>query len=219
MKKAATHAHLRVPRRGPDVEVDARLTCLLVTAAEVFMEVGYEAASVGEIARRVKTSKQTIYARYPSKAELFQAAVTWRADATYQQLSGLLISHDPPRKALTAFGTGLLEMVLNTSAVGILRLVYMESGRFPQLGEVLYDKGAGRCFELMENYIGQQRDLGKLRVADMGIAAEQFMDMITGKLLMRAALGVAPNPPAKDRKRRVKAAVDVFLAAYGGQAQ
>jgi TetR/AcrR family transcriptional regulator, mexJK operon transcriptional repressor len=219
MKKAATLAHLRVPQSQPDVEADNRLACLLDTAGEVFMAVGYEAASVGEIAHRLKASKQTIYARYPSKAELFMAAITWRADATYRRLSGLLVSHDPPRKALTAFGTGLLEMVLDASAVAILRLVYMESGRFPELGEVLYDRGAGRCFELMERYIRQQRDLGTLRVDDMGIAAEQFMDMITGKLLMRAALGVAPNPPAKDRKRRVKAAVDVFLAAYGGQAQ
>ncbi len=196
-------------------EPDVRLGFLLDTAAEVFVAEGYEAASVGEIARRAKASKQTIYLHYPSKAELFQAVIAWRADVNYRRLSSLLVSGDPPRKALTAFGTGLLEMVLDASAVGVLRLVYMESGRFPQLGKLLYDQGAGRGLVLMEQYIRQQRGMGRLRVADTAIAAEQFLDMISGRLLMRAALGLAPKPPAKDKRSRVKAAVDVFLAAYG----
>lgn len=215
MKKAASQAHVRVPKSDPDFEADARQTCLLEIAGEVFMEQGYEAASVGEIARRVKTSKQTIYARYPSKAELFQAAIAWRAEVVYRHLSALLVFDDPPRKALTVFGTGLLEMVLDASAVGVLRLVYMESCRFPDLGKLLYDRGPGPCLGLVERYMRQQRELGRVRAADTAIAAEQLLDMITGRLVMRAALRLAPNPPAKDRKRRVKAAVDVFLAAYG----
>ena len=180
----------------------------------VFLAVGYEAASVGEIAKRAKASKQTIYSRYPSKAELFQAAVTMRADVNFRRLSGLLVFQDPPKKALTLFGAGLLEIVLDPNAVATLQLVYMESRRFPELGRLLYDRGAGRCFVLMQEYIRQQCEVGALRVNDIAIAAEQFMDMITGRLLMRAALGLAPNPPALERELRVAAAVDVFLAAY-----
>ncbi|HVJ06988.1 MAG TPA: TetR/AcrR family transcriptional regulator [Acidisarcina sp.] len=194
---------------------DIRLGALLDIAAEVFVSEGFEAASVGEIARRAKASKQTIYLHYPSKAELFQAVITWRVDATYCRIASLLISDDPPQKALMTFGAGLLDMVLEASAVGLLRLVYMESRRFPQLGELIYNQGAGRGLAKLESYIRKQRDLGRLRVEDTEIAAEQFLDMITGRLLMRAALGVAPNPSQRDKKSRVKAAVDVFLAAYG----
>ena len=104
--------------------------------------------------------------------------------------------------------------MLDPNAVATLQLVYMESRRFPELGKLLYDRGAGRCFTLMQEYIRQQCAVGALQVADIAIAAEQFMDMITGRLLMRAALGLAPNPPALERKLRVDAAVDVFLAAY-----
>jgi len=212
MTKASAAANLT--QSTAEDELDARLRFLLETAAAVFLAVGYEAASVGEIARRAKASKQTIYSRYPSKAELFQAAVTMRADVNFRRLSGLLVSHHPPRKALTLFGAGLLEIVLDPNAVATLQLVYMESRRFPELGKLLYDRGAGRCFALMQEYIRQQCEVGALRVTDIAIAAEQFMDMITGRLLMRAALGLAPNPPALERKLRVDAAVDVFLAAY-----
>lgn len=214
MTNASASANPQVQQSTADHELDARIRFLLETAAEVFLAVGYEAASVGEIAKRAKASKQTIYSRYPSKAELFQAAVTTRADINFRRLSGLLVSQDPPRKALTLFGAGLLEIVLDPNAVATLQLVYMESRRFPELGKLLYDRGAGRCFTLMQEYIRQQCAVGALQVTDIAIAAEQFMDMITGRLLMRAALGLAPNPPAVERKLRVDAAVDVFLAAY-----
>jgi TetR/AcrR family transcriptional regulator, mexJK operon transcriptional repressor len=199
-------------------ESACRTNFLLDTAAEVFLEQGFEGASVGEIARRAKASKQTIYSRYPSKAELLQAVVQRRADLNYRRLSSLLIFEDSPRKALTGFGYGLLGIVLDPNAMGILRLVYMESCRFPELGKILYRCGPGPCLRLVESYLAQQTAAGRLEIPILTIAAEQFLDMLTGRLVMRSALGLSPTPSDEDKKLRVESAVDVFLKAYGAAA-
>lgn len=217
MPKTATPA---IPQSENDTndESTCRTNFLLDTAAEVFLEQGFEGASVGEIARRAKASKQTIYLRYPSKAELLQAVVQRRADLNYRRLSSLLIFEAKPREALTVFGAGLLDIVLDQNAMGILRLVYMESCRFPELGKILYGCGPGPCLRLMESYLAQQVAAGRLEIPILTIAAEQFLDMLTGRLVMRSALGLFPAPSAEDKKLRVECAVDVFLKAYAPSA-
>ena len=56
-------------------------------AAELFLDQGYEGTSVEMIARRAGASKQTIYVRFPSKADLFTAVFRRKADAFFGNLS------------------------------------------------------------------------------------------------------------------------------------
>ena len=52
-------------------EVEARI---LDAAAQVFLARGFDGASIAEIAEVARAGKPTIYARYPSKESLFEAA-------------------------------------------------------------------------------------------------------------------------------------------------
>src|SRR5713226_1399374 len=54
-------------------EVDARI---LDAARKVFLERGFEGASIDEIAGVARSGKPTIYARFRDKKALFTAAVT-----------------------------------------------------------------------------------------------------------------------------------------------
>ncbi len=58
------------PEEGEKLRTDR----LLDLAAEVFLELGYEGTSTALIAERAHASKQTFYARFPSKEKLFLAA-------------------------------------------------------------------------------------------------------------------------------------------------
>jgi AcrR family transcriptional regulator len=57
--------------RPPAAEAELRAAHLRDIAAEVFLEFGYEATSLGEIAKRAGASKETLYAHYADKADLF----------------------------------------------------------------------------------------------------------------------------------------------------
>jgi len=64
-------------KRPKQAEAPERLDRLLEAAAQVFLEAGYNRASIEAIARAARVSKKTIYARFKDKAELFN--VVWGA--------------------------------------------------------------------------------------------------------------------------------------------
>lgn len=62
------------PRRGRPRSVEAD-EAILVAAAALFAEHGYEGLRVEDVAEAAGVAKTTVYRRYPSKAELLLAAV------------------------------------------------------------------------------------------------------------------------------------------------
>jgi AcrR family transcriptional regulator len=59
---------------------------LLDAAAAVFARHGYAAATVMEIAEAAGTTKPTLYARFGSKAELYEATVAYEAEALQSRM-------------------------------------------------------------------------------------------------------------------------------------
>lgn len=55
------------------VRTEAKRDAILEAAAEVFLEAGFEGASMSQIAARAGGSKRTLYGYFPSKEELFVA--------------------------------------------------------------------------------------------------------------------------------------------------
>ncbi len=91
------------PPRELAGEVDERI---LEAARKVFLERGFEGASVEEIAEVARSGKPTIYARHPNKQALFIAAYT----SAFAAKSARLASHTPVgttiEERLTNFGAG-----------------------------------------------------------------------------------------------------------------
>lgn len=179
------------------------------------MEFGFEAASVEEIARRAGASKQTLYARYPSKARLFAAVMAQRSDQVLASFSSFLMKGDNPAAALTGFGNTLLNLVLDKETLALQHVVFSAARKFPELAKTFYDLGPGRAMKLLAGYLQQQSAMGNLKVDDPEIAAEQFANLVVGELLRRAALGLGRRTTPAGRRARLKAAVRTFMAAYG----
>ena len=63
---------------------------ILDGARKVFMDLGFDAASMGEIARTAGVSKGTLYVYFPSKIDLFEALV--RSDRDQQAEQSFLLA-------------------------------------------------------------------------------------------------------------------------------
>ena len=135
--------------------------------------------------------------------------------AFFQQQWGSLVSFMTAARRLTA------GMVLGTAVLGatlaLYRLIVAESARFPELAAEIYAVGAGRMLATLADYLSWETRNGRLRVADPPLAAEQFVGMLTGRLQLRAVLGVGPTPDEGELKRRANYAVSCFLTIYGPQ--
>lgn len=70
------HAAVAVPRGRPTPERAAAIEAAIRAAAlDVFLAVGFDAATMEQVAQRAKVSKGTLYARFEGKAQLFRAVI------------------------------------------------------------------------------------------------------------------------------------------------
>ena len=74
-----------VPRGGRPRD-DSREQAILEAAIDLLAEVGYEAMSIEAVAVRAKSSKATIYRRWPGKAELVAEAIRRRSEPMLEEL-------------------------------------------------------------------------------------------------------------------------------------
>ncbi len=202
-------------RRARPRLVGERLDELLDIAAEVFIADGFQAASTNVIAQRAGASKASLYSRFPTKEDLFLAVLERRMNHIFQTVTGTIPAQAPLRQALPAFATRFSQSIFNQAQIALVRLVCMESARFPQLGRRFFELGPGRGLAALTDYMAAQIEQGALRPHDPRLMAQQFLGMIAGFPLLVGLLGMAPDLETEQtRALRIAAAVHAFMAAH-----
>jgi AcrR family transcriptional regulator len=199
-------------KRGPGgrptrEEAERRHRALLATAFRLFVDRGWDGASVEEISRQAGVAKGFIYARYPDKGALFTEAIErLMADAM-----GTLHLPEPlpddVEEGLFIFGRKLLDVALQPEALAFFRQFVAEAGRLPDLARLFVERNPLRALiiEVLQTYA----DRGTIRLDDPRLTAEHFAIIIVGVPRMMA-LFVGREPPAEE-ERRLRAAVRLFL--------
>src|SRR5580693_3156847 len=134
---------------------DEKRAAILEVALEVFLAEGYAAASMSEISSRVGGSKATLYNYFPSKEDLFAAAVTARCEQWQAIIDEVEAEGGELRLALERLGARFLDLILADEAVATYRLVIAEAGRFPELGRIFYEAGPVRGSENIARFLVQ----------------------------------------------------------------
>jgi AcrR family transcriptional regulator len=197
-------------------KAEARRKAILEVARDVFLNQGYAAASMSEIAARVGGSKGTLYNYFRSKEELFGAFMT----DVCQVAANNAYQHLPPvggelRGPLIEFGVSFLTFLLTEPTMSIHRLVVAEAGRFPELGRVFYETGPKRGEAKLQAYFDDAVAAGKLRPCDTLAAARWFRDMVFCDIYSRALWNVLGEPTPQQIRDHAAEAADIFLSAFG----
>jgi AcrR family transcriptional regulator len=211
-RKAAVKKRRSARGRPPADEAASRAETLLDVATEVFVDKGFKGASMIEIARRAGASKQTLYARYPSKAALFAALVERKASRLFAAIGPLSESRSV-RETLVHCGLELLELIVSEEARGVHRVVIAECMEFPELGELFWERGPGRTRAMLAEYLRARHKSGDIRCDDPEQAVEILLGLVVSGASLRAWLGIRPTSlsTAAQRKAWVNHAVDIFL--------
>ncbi|MEX2632076.1 MAG: TetR/AcrR family transcriptional regulator [Tistlia sp.] len=184
---------------------------------EIFLRLGYGNATMDLVAAEAGVSKQTVYNHFQSKEGLFKAIIE---DQTTRLMAPLVLpdrADAPPERVLSALGRDFLGLMLRPGSLALYRLIVAESDRFPELGSATYEFGTGRLLAMLADYLARETRHGRLSVAEPGFAAEQFVGMLTGRMQLRALLGVGPTPGAAALKRHAERTAAAFLALYARQ--
>lgn len=217
-KAVRTAEALGHPRRGGSAEKmrldENRVEEILDIAAEKFLSQGFDGASLSAIAREANASKTTFYSRFSSKEELFMAVIKRRTDRVFNQVSVTLPVDPPVEETLRNFGLHLLRLALSKEQMALLRVVSMESERFPKLAEYFYELGPERGLAQLSLYMRAQIRRGRLVKDNPDVMAEDLSSLLTGGPVRWAILGLRSDVGEEVKAQRVRAAVKVFLRAY-----
>jgi len=188
---------------------------ILDIAGPLFLEYGYQGTSMSQIAAAVGGSKGTLYAYFDNKESLFEAYMQMSVRQKSADVFEFPANLDDIPGALTRLGHKFLELVTEESSREMLRLLYHEAPRFPEIGRIFYETCLLRGRSQLTAFLIRANDAGALHAPDPELAAEQFLTLCQAKLVMPVMLCVTPNIGPDEAEAVIKAAVTMFLAAYG----
>jgi AcrR family transcriptional regulator len=195
-------------------EDNAKRRQIIEGAREAFLEQGFDAASMNDIARIAGVSKGTLYVYFQNKEQLFQAICSEECEAQAESLFRLDPTDADVEKTLTRVGIDFLTLVCRPEKASSARTVIAIAERMPEIGRAYYESGPARGIALLSDYLKSQVDQGVLAIEDCEIAAAQLIEAF-GATLFKPLMFNFGKPPTPARIRYVVGiAVRAFLAAY-----
>lgn len=192
---------------------EQRRQALMEAARQVFLEQGYEGASIEEVMRRVGGSKASLYSYFGSKEGLFFDILTAQSEQFMKDLRIPDSADDDLEKTLHAVGKRFLNMILDPDRSKLFRIMLGEAQRFPELAQRFFERGPQRSKRAMAEYLRLQHKAGRLDCPDSEHATAQFFELVKGQPHLRMMLNQPTFPPGMNAERHVAAAVKLFL--YG----
>jgi AcrR family transcriptional regulator len=188
-----------------------RREAFLLAAREVFLEHGYEQASMAEIVKRAGGSLSTLYAQFGGKRGLFEAMIDRRVFDLTAQMQVELAAHAPLREGLHRIGMTFLGKVMSPDSLDVLRLVAGQAKKFPELAGGYGRQGIDRVRGALAAYLKDRAEAGEITVRDFDAAAAVFFDLLRGRMQLRAIMDVSYAPSESEIRDTVDRAVKVFL--------
>lgn len=150
---------------------------ILDAATDLFLEQGYDRTSLARVAENARVSKATLFKQFPTKAELFEAAVLAAGDTPDAAVV------DPPsgdfHAGLVVLGLAYVELLNRPRMESLIRTLIAESQRFPELRERTFNFSTLPVFAALGRYLLAEDAAGTAKVDDPDLAAAQFLGMIS----------------------------------------
>jgi AcrR family transcriptional regulator len=186
---------------------------ILDGARKLFLDMGFDGASMGEIARAAGVSKGTLYVYFADKSRLFEAMVEQES----LEQGKVAFNFDPARDVTTTlmdFGQAYIQLLCRPGVGSATRTVMAIAERMPEVGRRFYENVVALTIGKLAAYLAAHVSAGDLAIDDCELAATQFMQMCQATLFQPFIFQAAPAPSAEQIARVVDSATRMFLAAY-----
>jgi AcrR family transcriptional regulator len=217
-KASARRAAVRFGRPPKELagEVDERI---LAAARQVFVERGFEGASIDEIAEVARSGKPTIYARFGDKRVLFTEVVTRDILSRITEFKTETLTGATIEERFTSAAITLLHWGIDSDRIALMRLAVAEARRFPDLASTVSRTARDLSTELGVRLLAELTQSGELRSLPafaperLATTARFFLDLVVVPMLLRALFEVNLKNLDTEIDAHVARSVTFFLAA------
>ncbi len=160
---------------------EARPQELLAAALDLFVERGYAATRLEDVAARAGVSKGTLYLYFTNKEELFKAVVRENMVPVLGEAETMVDGYQGNSADLFRdIIRGWWDRIGNTKLSGITKLIMAESGNFPELTQFYHDEVISRGNAMIVRMLERGVTRGEFRRID----PEQAMNIVCAPMLM-----------------------------------
>jgi AcrR family transcriptional regulator len=195
------------------VKTEERRRAILEAAKGVFLERGYAAASMSEVAARVGGSKQTLYSYFASKEDLFVAVMLEKGATMIDPLFNRFHDSNDLPTGLGEFAIQFLRFIADPEIAAFRRIIYAEGAK-SNLGKLFFENGPKRGWTRMAADFSRAMEEGRMRVADPWRAVGHFFALCEAGPVQRLMEGSVASVADTDLVEAAAAAIDVFSRAY-----
>jgi AcrR family transcriptional regulator len=160
---------------------EARPAELLSAALALFVERGYAATKLDDVAAKAGVSKGTLYLYFDSKEALFKAVIEQGILPMLDEGEALIQQHEvDARSLLQMLVLRWWQLLGETPLGGIPKLMIAEAGNFPEVATYYYDNVIVRGRELLRQALLRGVASGEFRQLDI----ESTIDVVMAPVIM-----------------------------------
>lgn len=167
---------------------------LLAAALDLFVEKGFAATRVEEVAHRAGVSKGTLFLYFPTKEELFKAVVR-------ENIAGRFPEWNAEFEAFKGDSPELLRHFMNiwwqrlgaTKASGITKLMMSEASNFPELAAFYQKEVIAPGFDLIRRILQRGVARGEFRPIDMDYGVYTVLAPMIFLMTWKHSFGACPQ--------------------------
>lgn len=190
---------------------EMRRRAILDAASIVFLEKGYEKASLSEILALSGGSRATIYQLFGNKDGLLEAMLVENCELVLAPLADAAGQDLPPEQVLLAMGQRVAQVLLSPTSLALTRVIISEGRKYPHLVRVFQCQGPDRGERLLADYLIRIARDGGYTVDDPCRQARLFFSMAWTDSLLRLSIGMPDAPTEESILADVALAVRIFL--------
>jgi AcrR family transcriptional regulator len=200
-----------LPNVTPQRRKDARPLEILEAALSLFVEKGFAATRVEEVARRAGVSKGTVYLYYSSKEDLLKAVIVHFVAARIEATASELEGYDGPTTPLL---TGTLvqwwQQIAANPASGTIKLIIGEARNFPEIAAFFVREVIEPGHQMVQSIVQRGIASGEFRNVDVDSAAHSLLLPLAMACANRHGLGACTSHRI-DAPKFIREHVDLVL--------
>lgn len=198
------------PRRSRRKE--ARPGELLEAALDLFVEKGFAATRVEEVAARAGVSKGTLFLYFPSKQELFKAVVRHNIAGRFGEWSQELDAYAAPSTDLLRYCFEVWwQRIGNTKASGITKLMLSEAHNFPELAHFYQQEVVLPGQALIRRILERGMARGEFRAVDVDAALHCVLAPMIFLMTWKHSMGACVPDDGFSPERYIQTQVQLLL--------
>lgn len=196
------------------VKTEAKRQEILKAATAEFSQRGFHETTLDDVAKRMGSSKATIYNYFRSKGELFGAML---AAAAIPVTATLLETFDQPTSfsaRLTAFARAYVKMQVGKKVIAVQRLLISDIEMAHATIRSFRENSSLHAWTSLAGIFRAEQEKGVLQDGDAEEMARQLRAMLLGDLPLRLLFGEHKACTDEETEDSADSAVRLFLAAY-----